>query len=817
MTPIQQTKAVAAAPSTAEDAAVAAPRDAAELKSRLRELVESWKELQSGSWNAMAAMAQYEEIERISSAAEALGERGIAEPAVEFAVYLCTFVEGRLYPSNAQRARLNELIARLNNEVTGGRAAKQRVAPNDEDRRIVLYLRSRAAEIHGLAAQLGQHRYVVKPCDDLAQALSMVESGAPDAVVVDQADMAQLAELLEHIERTRGEVKGRLIALVVGAEIDASRRLFAHRAGADAVMESTEALAIATRLDELIAHQRNLNYRVLIVEDDNTQAMYCESVLRLRGIGTRVCLRPDEVFDAVVEFKPDLVLLDLYLPGMNGIEVAQLLRERPEYQFLPIVFLSGETDLDKRFDAIRMGGDDFITKPVKPRHLIVEVETRIRRARMMPTRGVEHGPTVERRGNLISRQAMVDEIARGISSGEHEFVSLVEIGVARDEQLREELGLVASGMLAQQFAAALAGESELARPVCAFGELRYLTLVRAESEAVMREKVERLRERLASRRWLGIDQSLRLDLAMGAVPLTGNADTPDALVRRVRALTKEALRRNDGTVAFERSRNQPAEDPEIRLARALLRGSMIPEAVQIEYQALVPLTGELAGQYSLRFGLIAPKASTRIEIAPERLRSIARQVGGVVSSDRHCMRRSLAVLSERLQRGEDMRLYVPLAIESAIDPAFPPWLATELQARALTPASLVLELQADEIVGELTRFSSALEALQLVGARLAVTGLVGGEGHLRLVRNPAFYVVGLEAPPVGEGGASTWGAERGRLVVEARKHGKFTVAHGVRDAREISELLKLGVHYVQSNVFAPWSTEANFDFSSMRV
>ena len=94
--------------------------------------------------------------------------------------------------------------------------------------------------------------------------------------------------------------------------------------------------------------------RVLIVEDDRGQAKFCESILRHRGMLTRVCEDPAAVPAALSDFKPDLVLLDLYLPGSNGIEIAQRIRESG-HAFLPIVFLSGELDPDLRFDAIRMG------------------------------------------------------------------------------------------------------------------------------------------------------------------------------------------------------------------------------------------------------------------------------------------------------------------------------------------------------------------------------------------------------------------------------------------------------------------------------
>ncbi|HQW63830.1 MAG TPA: EAL domain-containing protein, partial [Pseudomonadota bacterium] len=181
--------------------------------------------------------------------------------------------------------------------------------------------------------------------------------------------------------------------------------------------------------------------------------------------------------------------------------------------------------------------------------------------------------------------------------------------------------------------------------------------------------------------------------------------------------------------------------------------------------------------------------------------------------ERQCVRRILSELTERTRRGDSLRLLVPIGIESALDAAFAPWLAAELQGRALAPASLVLELDAGEVVRQFGAIGAAIESLQLVGVRLAVRGLEGGESHLRLARHPGFALIKLEAPNPAPGAVAPWGAERGRLVVEAGKHGKVVVACDVRDAREMSELLKLGVHYVQADMFAPWSATANFDFA----
>src|SRR5581483_11480586 len=89
---------------------------------------------------------------------------------------------------------------------------------------------------------------------------------------------------------------------------------------------------------------------------------------------------PLDTLRAISEFKPDLLLLDIYMPGCTGIEIASVLRQDPKYMHIPIIFLSSEEDKFKQLAALNLGGDDFLTKPVLPQHLIAAVKMRAKRA-----------------------------------------------------------------------------------------------------------------------------------------------------------------------------------------------------------------------------------------------------------------------------------------------------------------------------------------------------------------------------------------------------------------------------------------------------
>ncbi|HTT70731.1 MAG TPA: diguanylate cyclase [Anaeromyxobacteraceae bacterium] len=103
--------------------------------------------------------------------------------------------------------------------------------------------------------------------------------------------------------------------------------------------------------------------RVLIVEDSPTQAEWLKQVLQKDGYEVRTVAEGREAIRQVRTDEPDLVLLDLILPDMDGLEVLRILKARSEEHFVPVIVLSVKADLDSRVAGLRIGADDFLAKP----------------------------------------------------------------------------------------------------------------------------------------------------------------------------------------------------------------------------------------------------------------------------------------------------------------------------------------------------------------------------------------------------------------------------------------------------------------------
>ncbi|HQR27897.1 MAG TPA: MtrAB system response regulator MtrA [Nocardioides sp.] len=115
---------------------------------------------------------------------------------------------------------------------------------------------------------------------------------------------------------------------------------------------------------------------VLVVDDDASLAEMLTIVLRQEGFDSRVCSRGDEALAAFRQHQPDLVLLDLMLPGMDGIDVCKQIRAESG---VPIVMLTAKTDTVDVVLGLESGADDYVVKPFKPKELVARIRARLRR------------------------------------------------------------------------------------------------------------------------------------------------------------------------------------------------------------------------------------------------------------------------------------------------------------------------------------------------------------------------------------------------------------------------------------------------------
>jgi len=120
---------------------------------------------------------------------------------------------------------------------------------------------------------------------------------------------------------------------------------------------------------------------VLAIEDDRHIGPYTQQILESAGFRADLVQSAEEgiaLLERDDQNGPDVILLDVNLPGMSGFEMASMLKEHPEFQYIPVIIFTGNDTLESRIEGLTRGGDDYLTKPYDSKDLIARVNAMLR-------------------------------------------------------------------------------------------------------------------------------------------------------------------------------------------------------------------------------------------------------------------------------------------------------------------------------------------------------------------------------------------------------------------------------------------------------
>ncbi|HYD59605.1 MAG TPA: diguanylate cyclase [Noviherbaspirillum sp.] len=255
--------------------------------------------------------------------------------------------------------------------------------PIDEaSRRLIYLVHDNALVAKDIAGQLQYFGYEVVIITELARLQEYVDKRSPAAVVMDLGFPAGILAGAAEVARIKQANEHRFAVIFISTRSNFEARLATVRAGADGYFSKPlDMVALIDRLDALTVQEEKQPCRIMIIDDDLQTAEHYAAVLRAAGMEVKVLEKISAMLQALGEYRPELILMDVYMPDCNGVDLARLIRQDNMYLDVPIVFLSSESDFGKQLDAIESGGDDFLTKPIQPAHLVSALTSRVVRYR----------------------------------------------------------------------------------------------------------------------------------------------------------------------------------------------------------------------------------------------------------------------------------------------------------------------------------------------------------------------------------------------------------------------------------------------------
>jgi len=293
-------------------------------------------------------------------------------------------------------------------------------APLKKENGYILLVEDDVEQARNLQIQLGHFGYNVKVLHEPSRLRAVLAESAPIAMIMDIVFPDNDMSGPQSVAALPTELRKDIPVIFISSRSDIAARLAAVRAGAAAYFAKPfDTGILIDRLDRLTADTQAEAFKILIVEDSPSLSSFYAMTLQSAGMETRVVTDPMKVLEAMADFTPELLLVDMYMPGCNGLELAKIIRQQETYVSTPIVFLSAETDVEKHLEAMQFGADDFLTKPIKPAHLISSVTSRVQRYRILRSFMVRDSLT-----GLLNHTTIKEELESEVMRAERQKNSL---------------------------------------------------------------------------------------------------------------------------------------------------------------------------------------------------------------------------------------------------------------------------------------------------------------------------------------------------------------------------------------------------------
>ncbi len=342
----------------------------------------------------------------------------------------------------ASFARIEEEVAQLDQSAYVDVRAVELVVTGEKktegEQKVVYLCEDDSFQRLTLTTQIECFGFRVISFGELEQLQRAVKNAPPDVIVMDLIFPDRPIGGAETIESMRKENGEKIPVVFISSSNRFESRLSAVRAGSSAYFTKPLNVAeLCDTLSRLTGDEKPDPYRILIVDDDQHLTELYSMILEGSGMVTMTVNNPLEVLEPLVEFKPDLILTDMYMPGCNGTELASTIRQIGHAFSIPIIFLSSETDMGKQFTAMRTGGDEFLTKPVEPENLIAAVAGRAERMKIIRSFMVRDSMT-----GLYNHTATKGHLEVAVAQAERNGtdVSFAMIDVDRFKQVNDNYG-----------------------------------------------------------------------------------------------------------------------------------------------------------------------------------------------------------------------------------------------------------------------------------------------------------------------------------------------------------------------------------------
>ena len=655
--------------------------------------------------------------------------------------------------------------------------------------------RGYTVDVFGTPEEFSEHS------DDRHYHLILLDISFPDGAL----------EGITLLERLKCQMDGGSPVLMMSARSDMVARMRALRAGADSYLTKPLDLGVLEkRIEQLLSDTAAPRQRVLWVEDDNEQLAYYKNLLADQGYEVEGLTQPVRILERIEQFQPDAIVLDHEMPGVQGLELARVLRQDARYMTIPILFVSASEAVAEQLETYSMAGNEVFQKPLDSKRFLAALHHHLIQAQLISAR-INLVSQRKASEGLQNHDYFLTELATSIayleSSPGVASRYLLQVGIDREEYLRAQHGARALASLTaameQHFARELGHEDS----GCALGGGSFLFQINTPAGEDAAAYLEGFHQRLNSPGWTLGEPAVPVTLSMGVLPLTETVNEDKALLE-VEQACGEAMQEEGGRVVWHRA---PERSDHSKLDDRI-RELLDAQAFKLHYQPIVNMdSGDTLFEALVRL----VDEDDAVYLPGQFLLHLEEGSHGTLQSlDRWVVEHALEGLSTLAGKAAASHaVAIKLASSMADVARIIPFLSSGMRnSRIKGKRRVYLALSSSAVIKDVGRARQVLSVLQDMDCGLIIEHLEASQASVDLLRElPSVDFVKL-APKYGASAEQTSELEKVlRQFSQIFGSSQPIVATRVEDAKALAWFWERDVRHYQGHFIQAPEVAMNFE------
>lgn len=775
---------------------------AASLPERARRLEEIWSHLRHLNWSEQGITTLQQFAHKLIEAGTSFGFPELRHAAQQLENFITDLNElGRSF-GGLEYAQLEEHIRQLSliMAATANGTARQdplpsAIDPNSYPEALgkTIFLVDPDRVLAALCnAYLRKAGFVVEYFDNPQACMQRLYLDSPAAILMDPDFERSGLQALGNLHQIKALLTEDTPIILMSGRTDVNAKLRALRAGSsDYLIKPLDFHFLVEKLVHIIT-QHTKTQRVMIVDDDPAITSLQAEILRYAGMDVLCVNQPLHSLQRAAKFKPDLVILDMHMPDMNGMELAVLLRQDPEFLLLPIIFVTADTDTNLHKSIKALGVNALLTKPFEVTELISVCEQALADTSALKNR-VARVTRNAQQPQQINRSyffAALEEELHNNNLG-NQNSALYYFSIDKLTELTQQLGQIELIDLHDQFCRRLSETVGSDEQWIDLSHMVACVLAGKRSPEFHRQRGEQFTKHLSSQPYIIKGKSLSLQIKLGIAPLSSALGTANnALLRAEQAFEANISGATSGSATAVSDKNLP-DFSRVVFSRDL----------SLAFQPIISLEDAQIEHFSV---LTRLRGEDGEPIAAGQFLSRITQPGKRLELDRWVLQQAVSAIAENSQTREQTTLFIHLAEETLQQSSFFSFAANVLRSSRLRGEErLVFMLEENWILNHFHQAREITKALRDIRCGICVTRAGENEQILTMLDDLALNYLRL-SPKLTSEGANPKLLER--LIVAATGRGIKVIATQIENSHNLSSLWMQGVRLFEGFFIQPPDT-----------